>query len=95
MFIRIEQAARRRRDNAARAGQPQDDRPRNEVFFGGAITSALGHNARAVRDAGGVGEGDVKPMLALARAIADQCRRRPQANQIAANQLGAPAAIRW
>ena len=82
MFIRIEQAARRRCGNPACVGQPQDDRARNEVFFGGAITSALGQHARAVRDAGGVGECDVKPMLASARAIAHQCRRRAEANQI-------------
>jgi hypothetical protein len=69
MFIRIEQAAWRRCGNPACVGQPQDDRARNEVFFGGAITPALGHHAGAVRDAGRVGERDVKSMLALARAI--------------------------
>src|SRR5690348_17079532 len=60
MFIGIDEAAWRRRGNPAGAGQPQDDRARNDVFFSGAITSALGHHASAVRDARGVGEGDVK-----------------------------------
>ena len=90
MFIRVEQAARRRCGNPACAGQPQDDRARNEVFFCGAITSALGQHASAVRDAGGVGECNVKSMLASTRAIADQCRRGAEANQIGARrrQLG-------
>jgi len=85
MFIRIDEAARRRRGNPACAGQPQDDRARNEVFFSGAITPALGHHASAVRDAGGVGECDVKSLLAFARAIAHQCRRRAEAHQIGAH----------
>ena len=82
MFIRIEQTARRRCGDPACLGQPQHDRARNEVFFSGAITSALGQHAGAVRDAGRVGDCDVKPMLALARAIAHQCRRRAEADQI-------------
>ena len=82
MFIRIEQAAWRRCGDPACVGQPQDDRARNEVFFSGAITSALGHDARAVRDAGRVGDRDVKSMLAFARAIAHQCSRRAEANRI-------------
>ncbi len=59
---------------------------RNEVFFGGAITPALGHHASAVRDLGGVGEGDVKSMLASARAISHQCRCGTQADQIGARR---------
>ena len=86
MVVRLEQSARRRRGNLACAGQPQDDRVRNEVFFGGAITSALGHHAGAVRDAGGGGACDVETMLALARTIAHQCRCRAEANQIAARR---------
>ena len=85
-FIRIEQAAWRRCGNPACAGQPQDDRARNEVFFSGAITSSLGQDASAVRDARGVGEGDVKSMLASTRAIADQRRRGAKANQIGARR---------
>ena len=86
MFIHIEQAAWRRCGNPACVGQPQDDRARNEVFFSGAIASALGQHARAVRDAGGVGERDVKPMLAFTRAIAHQCRRRAEADRIGARR---------
>ncbi len=89
MFIGVEQAARRRCGNPAGAGQPQDDCARNEVFFGGAVASALGQRASAVRDAGGVGECDVKSMLASTRAIADQCRRGAKANQISAHSTTA------
>ena len=40
----------------------------------------------AVRDSGSVGECDMKSMLASARAIADQCRRSAEANQIGASR---------
>ncbi len=39
-----------------------------------------------MRDAGGVGECDVKSMLAFTRAIAHQCRRRAEADQIGARR---------
>ena len=84
MLIRIDEAARRRCGNPACAGQPQDDRARHEVFFSGAITSALGQHASAVRPggvgAGGIGKCDVKSMLASTRTIAHQCRRRAEAH---------------
>ena len=56
----------------------------------GAVDQGDDGGRAAVRDADGAGECDVKSMLALARTIADQRRRRPQANQIGANQIGAP-----
>jgi hypothetical protein len=89
MFIRVNEAARRGCGNPAAAGQPQDDRARNEVFFSGAIAPALGQYASAVRNAG-VGECDVKSMLASTRAVAHQCRRSTQPHQIGArrHQLG-------
>ena len=72
--------------NLGQAGWRRGRRAISEVFFSGAIAAALGHHARAVRDAGGVGECDVKSMLAFTRAIAHQCRRRAQANQIGARR---------
>ena len=84
MLIRIEEALRRGCGNPAGTGQPQDNRARDEVFLGGAIPPALGQHAGAVRDLGGVGEGDVKSMLAFARAVADQRRRGAQAHQVGA-----------
>ena len=82
MFIRIEQAVWRRCGNPVR-GLRHRTIARETGLFSGAITSALGHHASAVRDAGGVGECDVKSMLAFTRAIAHQCRRGTQANQTA------------
>ncbi len=82
MLVPAEQALRRRGGEAAGAGQPQDDRSRNELFLAGAVASALGEDDGAMRDAGGAGGGDVKAVLAPARAVADEGRRRAEADQI-------------
>ena len=48
VFIRFEKAAWGRCGNPARAGEPQDDRARNDILLGGAVTPTFGHHSRAV-----------------------------------------------
>src|ERR1043166_2361183 len=46
-FIPTQETAWRRRGDPARVGEPQNYRAGDNIFFGGAVTSALGHHARA------------------------------------------------
>ena len=43
-LVGIQQAARRGRGDATRAGQPQHDGARDEVFFGRAVSPPLGQH---------------------------------------------------